>query len=546
MASGALEGGSRPCLVVAGAPGIMAPMDASAHQPDDAGSSAQAQPGQGPLASRLAAVDLGSNSFHMVVANVVSGEPVIVDRLREQVQLAGGLDDEGQLTEAARLRALACLRRFGQRLRDMPGTQVRAVGTNTLRAAGNARSFLAEAEEALGHTIEIISGREEARLIYLGVAQSLSDDAGYRLVVDIGGGSTECILGERFEALEVHSLYMGCVAYTKRFFAKGVLREKDMAKATLAARLELQTVERRFADYGWVNAVGASGTIRAVRSVVKANDWSKSGVTRESLQRVREALLSAGHVKQLELEGLKRERRAIFAGGVAILLAIFDSLEIGTMQVSSGALREGAMYDLLGRIRHEDVRERTIRLFQERYHVDRGQAARVRRTALALLLQVARKWDMEDGDNLRFLAWAAQLHEIGLAVSFEHQHRHGGYLIANSDMPGFSRDDQLLLAAVVGWHRRKPKADGIGELPEGLLERAVRLTALLRLAVLLNRGRSPVRAPQLHLRADASALEVRLSAETSESLPLTRMDLESESRYMRSLGIKLKVVEAGG
>lgn len=492
----------------------------------------------------LAAVDLGSNSFHMVLANLVDGEPVVVDRVREQVQLGEGLDGKGQLSRAARKRALECLDRFGQRLRHTPDVKVRAVGTNTLRTASNAHQFLVVAEAALGFPIEVISGQEEARLIYLGVAHTDADDEGCRLVLDIGGGSTECILGERFETYEVHSLDMGCVRDTRRFFPDGKITAKAMNQARLHAGRELLNLERRFRDIGWEDAVGCSGTIRAAESVCVENGWSASGVTREGVQKLIEALLAAGSVDKLVLPGLKPERAGVMPGGVAILAALFDRLELTRIDVSQGALREGVLYDLLGRIRHEDVRERTIRVFQERYRVDRAQAARVERTALHLLDQVSDAWGLEREKAGAYLSWAARLHELGLGVSFQHHHRHGAYLISESDMPGLSADDQRLLAAVVGAHRRRVVPVVFAPLARRAPQRlARRLAVLLRLSVVLHRARSPrtVLAPRLDVQG--KDLVLTIPGPWLASRPLTRSDLEEEARWVRGLGEKLVIAD---
>jgi exopolyphosphatase/guanosine-5'-triphosphate,3'-diphosphate pyrophosphatase len=493
----------------------------------------------------LAAVDLGSNSFHMLLANLVDGEPVVVDRIREQVQLAEGLDDQGALDQESRKRALACLDRFGERLRHTPGVRVRAVGTNTLRVAKNSRQFLVAAEAALGWPIEIISGQEEARLIYLGAAHTAADDTGSRLVVDIGGGSTECILGDRFETLEVHSLYMGCVEYSRRFFGDGRITEKALSRARLAAGRELLNLERRFQDIGWQEAVGCSGTIRACEAVLVANGWSTSGVTRDGLSQLLEALLTAGRVSKLELPGLKPERASIIAGGAAILMSVFEQFGLEVMNVTQGALREGVLYDLLGRIRHEDVRERTIRVFQDRYHVDRAQAARVERTAVLLLGQVAGDWKLDPERAASFLSWASRLHEVGLGVSYRHHHRHGAYLLAESDMPGLSRDDQRLLASIVGAHRRRITPVALARLVrKEPLKLAKRLVILLRLAVVLNRPRAP--QPELlpRLEVHGRTLRLTLPGRWLRSRPLTRSDLLDEVKAVRHLDCKLELVEA--
>lgn len=490
----------------------------------------------------LAAIDLGSNSFRMLLVSLVGGEPVVVDRIREQVRLAAGLDDKGRLDDAAATRALECLDRFGQRLRNKSGLKVRAVATNTLRVASNAGELLQRAEAVLGHRIEVISGQEEARLIYLGIAHTRADDQGSRLVIDIGGGSTECILGERFEPVEAHSLYMGCVRWTQRFFADGKISAGRMHAGHLAASRELQTLRATFRGIGWDDIVGSSGTIRSCASILEETGWCEQGIDRPGLEQLSAALIEAGHADKLDLPGLRTERRTILAGGVSILCAVFDSLGIESMEVTQGTLREGVLYDLLGRIRHEDVRERTIRVFQDRYDIDGSQAARVERTALALLEPVASTWQLESSRFARFLGWAARLHEVGLRIAYRHHHRHGAYILANADMPGFSRDDQAMLAAIVGHQRRKFGAHPFATLTGSERRRmACRLTVLLRLALLLNRGRSAHPAVPLSLALKGETLCLSLPAEWLARRPLTRSDLEDEVRMLRAIDVTLGV-----
>lgn len=497
----------------------------------------------------LAAVDLGSNSFHMIIARVQGDEPVTVDRIREQVQLASGLDTKLKITKEAWERSIECLRRFGERLRGEANVRVRAVGTNTLRVARNGADFRAEAEEALGHPIEIISGHEEARLIYLGIAHVLSDDSASRLVVDIGGGSTECIVGERFEALATHSFYMGCVRYTQRFFPDGKITAKRMTDAVLAAQLELQSQVAEFRDTGWTEAVGASGTIRAVSAVVVHNGWCDQGVTAKAVKRFCKELVSAGNPEKVAaIPGMKTARASIIAGGAAILHACFESLGIDTMSVSSGALKEGVLYDLLGRINHEDVRVRTIRVFQERYHVDRAQAVRVERTALDLLGRVEADWKMNMDLARPYLSWAARLHEVGLAVSYDRHHRHGAYLIENADMPGFSTDDQQMLAVLVASHRRRVRPEVLALVRDKARQPlALQLVVLLRVAVLLNRGRTPGPLPRLSVEADAEHLTLVMPQEWLNAHPLAAVDLENENAALKAVGLdlRLRVQEAG-
>ncbi len=486
-------------------------------------------------------MDLGSNSFHMLIARVVQGELHILDRMRETVRLAAGLDDDKRITNEARERALACLARFGQRIADLPEGAVRAVGTNTLRRAHNARGFLRKARAALGHPIEVLPGREEARLIYLGVAHDISDDAGRRLVVDIGGGSTECIVGERFEPLLTDSLHMGCVSFSEEFFKGGVIDRDRFRAAEIGARLELQTIERSYRAEGWNEAVGSSGTINAIAEILRLSNWTKSGITREGLRRLRKTMVAAGHVTKLELPGLTPERRPVLPGGVAILGAIFDSLGVEVMRTSSFALREGLLYDLLGRIRHEDVRDRTIRRFSEVYHVDHEQAARVERTALRCLGDVAQAWDIDEETARRFLVWAARLHEIGLAISYSGHHKHGAYLIEHSDMPGFGQGDQALLATLVRMHRRKLDKSLFREPPTFRTRLALRLVVLLRLTVLLNHSRRPDAVPRLELEAQDNSLEVTFPKGWLEDQSLARADLEAEAEALRAVGFELRV-----
>lgn len=492
-----------------------------------------------PPPSTVAAVDLGSNSFHLVIAQVEHHDLQLVDRRREWIQLAAGLDDEDRLSDEAQQRALACLARFGQRLRDLPAEAVRAVGTDTLRRAKNGRAFLRKAQSVLGAPIEIVPGREEARLIYLGVAHALHDGAARRLVVDIGGGSTECILGEGFEVLEAESLRMGCVSFTKRFFESGGIDRERFRKAEVSAKRELQSIERRLQALGWEGCVGASGTIQSIEESLRVTA-PHDGLTLEALKRMRKALVAAGRIDRIDLPALRDDRRAVLPGGLAILISLFESLGIDRMSVSTGAMREGLLYDLMGRIRHEDVRDRTIRRICERYHVDLEQSARVERTALSLLGQVATVWGLDTTWARQELVWAARLHECGLAVTYSGYHKHGAYLVAHSDMPGYSSDDQERLAAMIQGQRRKLTRASFEELaaePETVL----RLTLLLRLAVLLNRSRSPRPLPIIKLAATKTTVRLLFPAGWLAEHPLTGADLEDEASTWNDIGYELEL-----
>jgi exopolyphosphatase/guanosine-5'-triphosphate,3'-diphosphate pyrophosphatase len=497
--------------------------------------------GRGDPAEVMAAVDLGSNSFHMVVARSQHGEPSIVDRLREMVRLASGLDDDKLLDEASQERALACLRRFGQRLRDMRAHQVRVVGTNTLRKARNAAAFLAKAEEALGHPVEVISGIEEARLVYLGVSHHTESSDGANLVIDIGGGSTELIIGEGYEPQHLESLYVGCVGISRAHFHDGKLSAKRFERARLAVRLELRPVAATFRRRGWKRAIGSSGTIRAARDVARELGLVDSGVTAAAVEGIIEELIKARRSDELRLPGLGAERAPVFAGGVAILAEVMSTLRIEHVDISNGALREGLLYDMLGRLHDEDARERSIRAMQRRYHVDLEQAARVEATAAVLLEQVARSWQLSGALFRQLLLWAACLHEVGLDIAHARYHHHGGYVVANSDLPGFPQLEQKLLASLVTLHRRKLDDPFLDELPSTRRAPAFKLTVLLRLAVLLNRSRSPSDLPAIRLVPGKDSLELRFPSGWLDANPLTAADLAQETEWLASRGFELKI-----
>lgn len=492
------------------------------------------------IPAQLAAIDLGSNSFHLVIGRFVDGHLDVVDRLREPVRLAAGLDAHKRLRRDAIDRALACLRRFGQRLRRMPGHAVRAVGTNTLRSARNGEAFRREAERVLGHSIEVIAGREEARLIYLGVAHGLAGDGERRLVIDIGGGSTECIVGSGFTPVHRESLYMGCVSISRRFFPEGRIDKHSMKRAVLAARVEFEPIERQYRAAGWGSAVGTSGTIRAIAAIARAAGWCENGIDRGALRRLRRELVRARHADAVKLRELRDDRRPVLPGGVAVLSAALDALAIEHLDVSDMALREGLLFDLVGRIRHEDVRDATVQRRIERYRIDDAQGERVAGTALALHSQVAAAWRLDDEEAEQLLGWAARLHEAGLFVSHNQYHKHGAYLLANGDMSGFSRQAQSMLSSLVRGHRRKFPSPVFDQLAPGEARRARRLCVLLRLAVVLNRSRADDFLPGVAALALGEALTVAFPPGWLDEHPLTRADLEQEQAYLAGAGFDLR------
>lgn len=491
---------------------------------------------------RFAAIDLGSNSFHLLVANYQHERLQVVARLGEKVQLAAGLDDNGLLSEDAMQRALDCLGRFAPFLSDITNANLRIVGTNALRDADNSQTFIERAEAQLGHAIEIIAGREEARLIYLGAAHALAEN-GRRLIVDIGGGSTEFIIGEAFEPKALESLRMGCVTFSRHFFPDGELNEKRMRRAELAALSELANIQRPYQRLGWDDPVGSSGTIKAAASVLHAyGDTPHEGlITHSGLKKLRERLIKCKQLDKVELDGLKADRAKVFPAGIAILGAIFEAFDLTQMRYSDGALREGVLYDMAGRNTAEDSRSKSLESLKRTYDVDTRQGANVADTAERLFHEVRHAWSL-DLDQARYLQWASHVHEIGLAISHSQFHRHGAYLLEYSDLAGFSRPEQRQLAFLVRAHRRKFPLKEWQALPKAQQETTAKLARLLRLAVLLNHSRPETAPPLPEISSDADSLTITLT--NGDEPTLLSTDLEQEQAYMQAAGFKLTIKQA--
>jgi exopolyphosphatase/guanosine-5'-triphosphate,3'-diphosphate pyrophosphatase len=493
-----------------------------------------------PEFSTLAAVDLGSNSFHCQIGRIVGDQVYPLDSLREPVRLGAGLTRDKRIDEETQERALACLKRFGERLRGFDRHAVRAVGTNTLRVAKNARSFLKKAQTALGFPIEVVAGREEARLIYLGVSHELPASRERRLVVDIGGGSTEIIIGSGYRPQRLESLFMGCVSWSRRFFEDGRISKSAMKEAELAARNELQPIIGRFARGSWQQAFGSSGTVRALAEVIHQNGFGGETITAEGLERLRAHLIRAGDMDRADLAGLKPDRVPVFPGGLAIMSALFSELDIDSMSVANGAMRQGVLYDLLGRFHRKDMREVTVSQFMQRYHVDALQARRVGALAASLFrkLALASGNGEPEEDDLRVIAWAAKLHEIGITVAFSGYHKHSAYILGNADMPGFSRDEQARLAVLVQAHRRS-----LGRIAKKAEEIDVdwNMVFALRIAALLHRSRSDAALPPLNARRQGRKLRLGLEPAWLARNPLTVTALRDEIGEWDEIGFELKV-----
>ncbi len=490
----------------------------------------------------VAAVDLGSNSFRMLVAQVVktpSGTQLRpIDTLRESVRLAAGLTDNKLLGNDAYQRGITAIRRFGERIRGFDPANVRAVATNTLRVAKNASNFIREAEEALGFPIEVIAGVEEARLIYIGAAHEVPAVHGNRLVVDIGGGSTELIIGKAYEPKLMESLYIGCVSHSLRFFPKGNIDSHAFKEAELAARREIQVISGAYLKYGWKQVIGSSGTARALAELIAENNFNGQPdgltnglITRDGLRAMKKHLLKYEHINQVELQGLKDDRRTVWPGGLAIMIAVFDELGIESMEVTDAALRIGVLYDLLGRSQHEDMRFVTVEQFMQRYAVDREQAKRVGSLAAEFLAQLPKPDEESRADNIALLQWAANLHEIGLSISHNGYHKHSAYIAGNADMPGFSKNDQARLAALLIGHTGK-----LGKLANNTSFADWRMLFCIRLAQVLCRGRSDVNLPKVKVSEHNGAYLVSLSNDWAKEHPLTEFSLQKEAAEWERIG----------
>ena len=486
--------------------------------------------------SILAAVDLGSNSFRLQVARVEGDQLYMLDGLREPVRLAAGLTADKYLDADAQQRALAALGRFAERLRDLPREAVRVVGTNSFRVAKNAADFIPQAEHVLGFPIEVIAGREEARLIYLGVAHELPQSKHNRLVIDIGGGSTEVIIGNGLTPLKLESLYMGCVSFSNRFFPDGKITKQNLKQAEFAARNEFQTI---VADYKgrWQQALGSSGTARAIAEILELNDYSNGGITREGLDRLRAHLLNVGDMQKLDLQGFRQDRISTLAGGFAILYAAFCELDITHMDPAMGALREGVLYDLLGRFHDHDVRDLTAQQFMQRYHVDAKQAGRVAKLAQILAQQFL--GSESDQAALHLLGWAASLHEIGISVAHSGYHKHTAYILANADMPGYSKKEQARLSVLALAQRGSlNKLQGQLKNSEDYI-----LAMSLRLAVLFYRNRSDSGLPALHGLFSGTKFHLSIDPGWLAQNPLTEAVLQDEVKQWKALGVSLQIFE---
>ncbi|MCC5826257.1 guanosine-5'-triphosphate,3'-diphosphate diphosphatase [Alkalimonas sp.] len=500
---------------------------------------AVAEPVRSDQQDIYAVIDLGSNSFHMLMVKVVGGSVQVIGRVKRKVRLAAGLNENLVLSRRAMKRGWECLALFAERLQDIPPQNVRIVGTATLRLARNVKTFLHDAEHILGHPIRVISGEEEARIIYLGVAHTSNCEQN-RLVIDIGGASTEIVIGKGFDPLKLSSLHMGCVTFLDAYFADGLLTEDNFNAAIAAAEQTLAPILPEFTGLGWQVAVGASGTVQAMQEILIAQGMDET-ITLERLEAIMQQAVVCGRQDQLSLVGLAQERRQVFPSGLAILIALFRALGIKGMTLSGGALREGVLYSMLPELQESDVRHRTIASLMVRYHIDQQHANRVADMAQSLAQQLSPRWSLTAFDGLSLLHGAALLHELGLLIEYKNHHHHGGYIISHSDLPGFTRAQQQLVMALVHNHRADINRELIAKQTMTSVLLTVRLTRILRLAVVLSMRRRHEALPNVVLAGKGEQLVLQMPAGWLDQHPLMRAELEQEVQYQQAAGWELEL-----
>lgn len=486
-----------------------------------------------------AVIDLGSSSFHMLMVKVVGGSVQVIGRVKRKVRLAAGLNENLVLSRKAMKRGWECLALFAERLQDIPAANIRIVGTATLRLARNVNIFLKEAEAILNHPITVISGEEEARTIYLGVAHTSNSDSN-RLVIDIGGASTELIIGQGFQPLLLSSLNMGCVTYLEHYFSDDLLNQANFNQAITAAGVQIETITESYLSVGWHIAVGASGTVQALQEILICQGKDEV-ITLERLEEIMQQAIICKTMDLLNICGLAQERKQVFPAGLAILIALFRKLHIRGMTLSGGALREGVLYGMLPQLQHTDVRNRTVNSLMVRYFIDQMHAARVADMAAELATQLQSEWILNRFEGMDILRSGALLHELGLLIEYKNHHHHGAYIINHSDLPGFTRAQQQLVMALVYNHRADISREIIARQTMTSVQLTSRLTRILRLAVILSmRRRNEVR-PQVQIQASAETLVMRMPQGWLEQHPLMKAELEQEIQYQQLAGWELIV-----
>ena len=484
----------------------------------------------------IAAIDLGSNSFHMIVARIVNGSIQVLSRLKQKVKLAEGLDENAVLNQEAITRGVNCLALFAERLQGFPVENVNVVGTYTLRRAVNNDEFLRQAAKVFPYPINIISGQTEAKTIYAGVCHT-QPEKGRKLVVDIGGGSTEMIIGDDFTPLVAESRHMGCVSFATQFFTDGVISPENFQRARQSAVNKIEDLGFEYRKLGWQSVLGSSGTIKTVAQVIATNLDPNGTITAERLNALIEQILQAKHFTELNINGLNQDRVDVFVPGLAILSAVFEVFHIQQMRYSDGALREGVIYSLEKNFQVADIRARTAWGLSEQFNIDQAQAHRVADSANLLSAQYKDWQSTEFIEEMReILLWAARLHEVGIVINHKGLQKHSAYILQNMELPGFDREQQRLLTALVRWHISTIKPAEFFKFARYSEQDVMALMRLLRLAVILNKSRQATEtAKNFTLEMHRTLNDWTLNFESGylDRNPLIWNELRAESNLLK-------------
>lgn len=487
--------------------------------------------------TQIAVLDIGSNSFHLVVARIISGAVQLLHKTKIKVRLADGLDGHNILSQQAIDRGIQALEVIKTSLAGFEPNSVRIVATYTLRKAKNANQFIAAAKKIFPYPVEIIAGQEEARLIFNGVAhtESLDDKT---LVVDIGGGSTEFIIGEKLEPMLLRSLDMGCVSYTQQFFAKETIKAKHFDKAITAAQQELELIEDKYINIGWQRALGTSGTIESL--VLQAGlGLETHELSLTALEQIKDDIIAAGSIDNIDLPHVNEDRKQVFPAGLAILIAIFRSLKLPSINYAQAALREGVIYEMESSLANTNIKERSAQSLATRYDVDTKQAKLVLDTCFSLFEQAKEQWHLNEARLKPLLGWSALLHEVGLHINSRGVQRHSSYILANAELPGFNSEQQTFIATLARFHRKKIKLEEIPQLTQFSHYELLNCIVLLRLAVLLNIKRQQGFLPEYEFNVDKNKLSLCFPENWLAEHPVITADLVKEQEQVEKANIKL-------
>ena len=487
-----------------------------------------------------AVIDLGSSSFHMIIARLVADSVQTVDKVKRKVRLASGLNEHNYLSAEAIARGLECLSFFAERLQDIPCANIRIVATATLRIAHNADDFLLKAEKILHHKINLLSGLQEAEQIYLGVAHT-SGSAKQRLVIDIGGASTEIIVGEAFTAKKVCSLNIGCVTFKKQFFADQQLSKQNFLNAISAAKRQLLPLINEYQVIGWQSVLGGSGTIQALAEILQAQK-QPAIIELAFLEHIMAKLITCQHIDDLEIDGLGSDRKPVFASGVAILIALFESFNIVQLQLSSGAIREGLLYEMLPNMRAMTIRQRTINALVERFHIDTKHSMRVLAQAGSLFQQLAPSWQLTKNNSFELLEASCYLHEIGLLLEYKYHQQHGAYILQHADLLGFDQADRQLLVALVQLYKGDINGEVLAAQSATSYLNSCYLLAILRLAVILCRRRCDDVLPSYQCQVADQTITLSLPKTWLAQHPLIADELKQEHQHLQKLDLALVII----